>query len=454
MHDYILLVSESSGLHLCDEMGGSSFGLRSRCDDNCVWEWESPTSLRNAVTGFVLTVRPSGEAPGPIDTAAIDAAFGPSASLLVSQKYQLVSAPHKVADLGKQLLFSTREAPARLPSVYLSELETQGWTVVENLMSPAMVSNLVANVNKVRENGSEKEARVKAAQDSRPYKSNDNVIRPRALMDKGDSFLGMTPVVAQALMHPISLWLIESYFGVDSIHYCQCPGISILRPAEKTGDNARVMPGGWHSDYPYPLTSETQAHTYMLGPEEFEKLDASISPRHPNWKQRKVRLGMQFNIALTDFTPKTGATQFVLGSHEFDTPPPTEMNAVPTLAGVGPHRDVVQPSFPAGSGILYDSRTYHRAPPELNVSGEERWAMLTCIVPSYVRDLRARDDKVESADAFAEATNVHSALTPRELQDVIKMLCDDEMGLPRPEIEKAVSYIQTDTSNSPSKPTQ
>ena len=65
--------------------------------------------------------------------------------------------------------------------------------------------------------------------------------------------------------------------------------------------------------------------------------------------------------------------------------------------------------------------------------------MLTCIVPSFVRDLRARDDKVESADAFAKATNVHAALTPRELLDVVKMLCDDETGQPRRDIEEAVS---------------
>ena len=306
-------------------------------------------------------------------------------------------------------------------------------------MTPEMVANLVANVNLVRTNNAEKEARVRALQDSRPYQSNDNVIRPRSLMGEGESFLGMTPAVAQALMHPVSLWLIESYLGADSIHYCQCPGFSILRPAQKTGENAHVLPGGWHADYPYPLTSEVEAHTSRLGPEEFEKLDASISPRFPDWKKRTSRLGKQFNIALTDFTADTGATQFVLGSHEFDTPPPTEMNAVPTVAGEGPHKDVVQVSFAGGSGILYDSRTYHRAPPELNVSGEERWAMLTCIVPSLVRDLRARDDKVESADAFANAKKVHGALTPRELQDVVGMLCDDETGLPRKDIEAAVA---------------
>ena len=46
----------------------------------------------------------------------------------------------------------------------------------------------------------------------------------------------------------------------------------------------------------------------MLGPEEGDRLDASIATRYPDWKNRKARLGMQFNIALTDFTPETGGT--------------------------------------------------------------------------------------------------------------------------------------------------
>ena len=53
----------------------------------------------------------------------------------------------------------------------------------------------------------------------------------------------------------------------------------------------------------------------------------------------------------------------MLGSHEFDTPPPTEMNNTPTVAGEGVFADVVQVPFPAGSGILYDSRTYVRLRP-------------------------------------------------------------------------------------------
>ena len=46
---------------------------------------------------------------------------------------------------------------------------------------------------------------------------------------------------------------------------------------------------------------------------------------------------------------------------------------------------------------------------------------------------------MESADAFAEATDVHAALTERELQDVLKMLCDDEFGQPREDVAAAVA---------------
>lgn len=434
MPGYVLLASEATGDHLCDS-GSSGLVLRARCDDSCVWEWgESTGRLTNAVTGRSVAVQPVGAPPAPGSAAAaeVDAAFGAGASLLVEQKYRLSGLPD---ELGQQL-YAMRTGPARLPSAYAVDLERQGWTVVENVMSQAMLANLFANIKTVREQNAEKEARVRASQDRRPYSSNDNVIRPSQLGD-GVSFLAKTPVVAQAAMNPVALWLIEKYLGVDSIHYCQVPAIGGLRPAEKTGEAARVKPGGWHSDYPYPLTSDTEAHTFMLGPEEFQKLDASISPRHPDWKNRKTRLGMQFNIALTDFAPETGSTQFILGSHELEAPAPAELNAVPTVAGEGPFKNIAQVPFPAGSGILYDSRTYHRAPPELNVSGKERWAMLMCIVPSFVRDLRARDDKVGSADAFARATAVHGALTPRELKDVIVMLCDDENGQPRPEIEAA-----------------
>ena len=69
-------------------------------------------------------------------------------------------------------------------------------------------------------------------------------------------------------------------------------------------------------------------------------------------------------------------SQFVLGSHEFDTPPPTEMNNRPTVAGEGVFADVVQVPFPAGSGILYDSRTYVRLQPSWRLASRVACANL------------------------------------------------------------------------------
>ena len=62
---------------------------------------------------------------------------------------------------------------------------------------------------------------------------------------------------------------------------------------------------------------------------------------------------MQFNIALTDFAPHTGGTQFILGSHEWLDPVPDAFNIVPTAPGVGVHKDAVQVAFPAGETWAY-----------------------------------------------------------------------------------------------------
>ena len=74
MSDYVLLASEATGLHLCDEGPGQSFGLREHCDDACVWSWAEPgRRLENAATGAVVSVEPGGEpppAPGSAEAAA------------------------------------------------------------------------------------------------------------------------------------------------------------------------------------------------------------------------------------------------------------------------------------------------------------------------------------------------------------------------------------------------
>ena len=75
----------------------------------------------------------------------------------------------------------------------------------------------------------------------------------------------------------------------------------------------------------------------------------------------------------------------MLGSHEFDTPPPTEMNNTPTVAGEGVFADVVQVPFPAGSGILYDSRTYVRLQPVWLELLAQIWKQSWWVLHSTVR---------------------------------------------------------------------
>ena len=55
----------------------------------------------------------------------------------------------------EQLVFAARDAPGQLPSVYLAELESKGWTVVDNIMSPPVVEHLKANITAVRERNAE-----------------------------------------------------------------------------------------------------------------------------------------------------------------------------------------------------------------------------------------------------------------------------------------------------------
>ena len=250
-NDKVMLATPTGEFLRSGALDGS-FSLCSRCDDACIWRWVGASRLVNAHTGTMLGAQPLGAPPAPESSAAaaLDAALGAAASRLVpSWTYHLEGLP---AGELSTLAYAAREAPGRLPSVHLSELESRGWTVVDNIMSPAMLANLLGNIAEVRSENAEKEARVRASQDRRPYSSNDNVIRPSQLGD-GVSFLAKTPVVAQAAMHPVSLWLMESYLKVESLHYCQVPSIGGLRPAEKTGDNAKVLAGGWHSDCASPL---------------------------------------------------------------------------------------------------------------------------------------------------------------------------------------------------------
>ena len=102
-------------------------------------------------------------------------------------------------------------------------------------------------------------------------------------------------------------------------------------------------------------------------------------------------LGVQRNVCVSDFTKVRGATAFKLGSHTLERPPPKAWGragdhgkpgyrAEHGLPYTGPEADIIE--APAGSTILYDARTWHRA--GVNRTDHKRAAMLQAMVPAYV----------------------------------------------------------------------
>ena len=102
-------------------------------------------------------------------------------------------------------------------------------------------------------------------------------------------------------------------------------------------------------------------------------------------------MGLQRNICISEFTKENGATCFKLGSHKMNAAPPREWGwgsdysrpghrAEHGLPYNGPEADVIE--APAGSIILYDARTWHRA--GVNRTEQKRAAMLQAVIPMYI----------------------------------------------------------------------
>lgn len=238
------------------------------------------------------------------------------------------------------------------------------------------------------------------------------------------SLLHRSPAVARAVASPVALYLMRTYLGQERLQYCHPPAVTILRPARKLLE--KPYNGGWHSDYPFPPTASALGHGSK---EHFAKLDKALTNAGlPSWKDRGTRLGVQFNICVSEFRKDNGATQFILGSHENTNPVPDALNATVTRAGEGLHREAVQLEAEAGAALLYDSRMYHRACPELNVCGEDRFAILNSTCPSFVWPKHPGADATSAHKAAVEdflRSEIPKQLTPREVREVLAMVGEE-----------------------------
>ncbi|MDZ7685479.1 MAG: hypothetical protein U5O39_11150 [Gammaproteobacteria bacterium] len=97
----------------------------------------------------------------------------------------------------------------------------------------------------------------------------------------------------------------------------------------------------------------------------------------------------------------------------------------------GVHSKVRQLTAPAGSALIYDARTWHRACPELNVSGRDRLAILNAVSPAWVRPMT---DKSWLTERLGELDYLDS-LDERERRELDRLCHRDTQptpeGMPR-----------------------
>lgn len=283
-----------------------------------------------------------------------------------------------VAAAGR--VFQPRHGPEDMPSASLRTMREQGWVCLAGILAPEVVDGL------------QRVACTDAYADCKP--------------DRTTPQFSQSPALARTAAEPVSLWIIRQYMGTDDVRFAHTPALIVLAP-----DDGERNVQGWHSDYPY--------HWGVPAPGQ-----VAIGAGGP-------ALGVQRNVCVSAFTKERGATAFKLGSHARNQGPPAAWGtaaaharpgyrAAHGLPYGGPEADVIE--APAGSIILYDSRTWHRA--GVNRSGQKRAAMLQAITPMFVSP---KNDTSQSYRHFLQ-TPAHAALSQRERDELRRLLVHRFLG--------------------------
>lgn len=266
---------------------------------------------------------------------------------------------------------SVHHGPEKLPSEYLEHMKREGWVCLTCILPDEVVDGL---------------QRLAGTDDYEHLTINNDTPK-----------ICQGACVGRAIGEPISLWLIRQYMQTRDLHLGHPPGFAVLRPYD---GESRVQ--GWHSDIPYIPSVGGNLVADRNGPIK----------------------AVQRNVCVSDFKKENGATAFKLGSHAFGNPPP-EWN--PARSGgppnarpySGPDADVVE--APAGSIILYDARTWHRA--GFNHTKRDRAAMLSSFQAADVipkRDTRPACKRWQATPAY-EQLNV---LQQKEITELLMNLPD------------------------------
>ena len=292
-------------------------------------------------------------------------------------------------------VFEAVHGPEALPSASLAVLREQGWVCLTQILAPSLVDDLQ------RLAGTDAYAGHAASTPDRAT--------PRGARGAGPSqerAFSRSTALARAAAEPVSLWIVREYLQTQDIRFSHTPALIVLTP-----DDGKRNVQGWHSDYPYHWGIRVAGQV----PE-----GAGGTP-----------LGLQRNVCVSPFTKIRGATAFKLGSHAHGHGPPEEWGTAAAYAKPGyraahglpysgPEADVIE--APAGSIILYDARTWHRA--GVNRTGEPRAAILQAMTPMFVLP---KNDTSGAYRHFLQS-EAHATLTSRERRELRQLMVHRFLG--------------------------
>jgi hypothetical protein len=276
--------------------------------------------------------------------------------------------------------FVAARGPEKRPSEYLAEFRAQGWVALSQILDPDVLEGL---------------QRLGGTDGFEGAGEVSGDLRAR--------HIALDPAMARATAEPVSLWLCREYMRTSDIKLGHPPQATALTP----DDGARAVQG-WHSDFPYMWGSDRGRRAYRVPAGSDE-----------------LCLGVQRNICVSDFRVENGATVFKLGSHALGEIAPEPWGrardtyrpghrAEHGLPYAGPETDIVE--APAGTILLYDARTWHRA--GVNTTNRRRGMVLQAITPGFIIPFMPMGPAYQS---FLES-DVPAQLTERERREMAELM--------------------------------
>ena len=354
-------------------------------DDGAVWD-AAPDGFRHVVDGYFVKAHPNGT----------------------------------VAAAGS--VFEAVHGPEVLPSASLAVLREQGWVCLTEILAPSLVDELQrlagtdghppstpdrATPRGARGAGPSQEGAFSGgARGAGPSQERAFSGGARGAGPSQERAFSRSPALARAAAEPVSLWIVREYLQTQDIRFSHTPALIVLTP-----DDGKRNVQGWHSDYPYHWGIRVAGQV----PE-----GAGGTP-----------LGLQRNVCVSQFSKARGATAFKLGSHAHGHGPPEAWGTAAAYAKPGyraahglpysgPEADVIE--APAGSIILYDARTWHRA--GVNRTAEPRAAILQAMTPMFVLP---KNDTSGAYRHFLQS-EAHTALTSRERRELRQLMVHRFLG--------------------------